>query len=158
MNVRLDPVLESPDGELFEPVIVRYREDRRVQPIFKVFPELKEYHTIDLLVFITGEEFHPLAVDRRIASRPSVEKVMMVRTRRPRTALIVRLAKDEKLEDVWKTIEDVNKASPVYARVERELVLNVEALLLKTAKGTMQRKAMGALYMKELDRLFKKIA
>ena len=84
--------------------------------------------------------------------------MMMVRMRRPRAALIVRLAEDGKLEDIWKTIEDVNKASPVYARVEVELVLVVKEPFLKTAKGTVQKKAISALYKKELDRLFEKIA
>jgi hypothetical protein len=79
---------------------------------------------------------------------------MMVGTRRPKAALIVRLAKGKSVDDIWETVKDVNALSPVYARVERDMLLVVEEEFLMTAKGTVRKKDMVAKYGRELDGLY----
>ena len=79
---------------------------------------------------------------------------MIVGTRRSKASLIVKLSEGARVEDIWATIEEVNKASPVYARVAKDMILVVKEPFLRTAKGTVQKKAMVDLYAKELDALY----
>ncbi|KAJ4363131.1 hypothetical protein N0V83_010251 [Neocucurbitaria cava] len=176
-NIKFIPMSDSADGQLYEAVMVRNKDDEWVQPIFKISSnagekevKLGDLYTQhpqdaqlwkhygradDLLVFITSEKFHPGAAERRITSHPGVEDVMIVGTRRAKASLIVKLGEGVRLDDVWDTIEDVNKASPVYARVAtKDMVLVAKQPFLKTAKGTVQKKAMLDLYAKELDALY----
>ncbi|CAO2652907.1 Nn.00g023180.m01.CDS01 [Neocucurbitaria sp. VM-36] len=175
-NIKFVPVSDSPEGQLYEAVMVRNNDSEWVQPIFKINTEDKEANlgdlytqhpqdaqlwkyygrSDDLLVFITSEKFHPGAAERRIASHPSIVEVMIVGTRRPKASLIVKLSEGAKVEDIRATIEEVNKASPVYARVTKDMILIVKEPFLRTPKGTVQKKAMVDLYAKELDALYSK--
>jgi acyl-coenzyme A synthetase/AMP-(fatty) acid ligase len=177
-NIRLDPVSVTDEGdEICEAVMVRNEEGDYVQPLFTINKDEEEknvgdlfvrhrrdgrlwrHHgrSDDLLTFITTEKFHPAAAERRIGSDPVVEEVMMVGTMRPKAALIVRLVKGERVDDLWETVKKVNALSPVYARVERDMVLVVEEEFLMTAKGTMRKKDMVMKYEKELDGLYGKV-
>ena len=78
----------------------------------------------------------------------------MVGTRRPKASLIVRLEDGKDVHEIWDTVEEVNKSSPVYARVEKEMILAVKEPFPKTAKGTVQKKALLDLYEKKLDALY----
>jgi acyl-coenzyme A synthetase/AMP-(fatty) acid ligase len=179
VNIRLDPVSVTDEGdEICEAVMVRNGEESGyVQPLFTINkheeeknigdlfirhprnPRLWKHHgrSDDLLTFITTEKFHPAAAERCIGSDPAVEEVMMVGTRRPKAALIVRLVKGKSLEDIWETVKEVNALSPVYARVERDMVLVVEEEFLMTAKGTVRKKDMESKYEGDLDRLYRKV-
>ncbi|KAI0582200.1 hypothetical protein TUN199_06351 [Pyrenophora tritici-repentis] len=180
-NLRFDPVSKSTDDTvLYEAVITRndgVEWKGHIQPIFKFFTEAKERRTGDLyaqhpqdaslwlhhgraddmLTFITNENFFPTVAEERVASHAGVVEVMMVGTRRPKAALILRLEPGVKLEDVWKVTEEVNQDSPTYARVEKHMVLVTKEPFLKTPKGTVQKRAMLDLYGKELDDLYEKV-
>jgi hypothetical protein len=82
----------------------------------------------------------------------------MVGTRRPKGALILRLKEGKTMDDAWGVVEEVNETSPVYARVDKDMVLVVEEPFLQTAKGSIQKKAMLDLYQKELDCLYERVA
>ncbi|RYO73516.1 hypothetical protein AA0113_g151 [Alternaria arborescens] len=177
-NIRFDTVSTSTDGTtLYEAVMIRNNgteHDGYVQPIFSIFPDAKERRlgdlftqhprnpeqwkhygrADDLLVFLTNEKFFPTAAEQRIASHSGVAEVVMVGTRRPVASLIVRLEDGVQVSDIWGVVEDVNKDSPVYARVGREMILVVGEPFPKTAKGTVQKKALLEMYEKELDDLY----
>lgn len=179
LNLQFRAVATSVDGEVGEAVIVRDDEKGGVvAPIFFIgkggegmdkekplgdlfvrhprHPELwKHYGRADeLLNFITTEKFHPAAAEKQIAAHTDVEEVMMVGTRRPKAALILRLKEGKKLDDMWGVIEEVNESSPVYAQVGKSMVLVVTEPFLLTAKGSVQKKAMLEKYGKELDGLY----
>jgi acyl-coenzyme A synthetase/AMP-(fatty) acid ligase len=178
LNIRLDFVSSSPEGDIGEAIMVRNDEDGWVQPLFKIYtsdkerslgdlfirhtrhPELWKHHgrVDDLLNFITTEKFHPGVAEQRIGAHPAVEEIMMVGTRRPKSALIVRLLEGSKVDDIWKVIEEVNETSPIYAKVDKDMILIVKEPFLKTAKGSVQKKAMLELYDKQLDELYNNTA
>jgi hypothetical protein len=60
------------------------------------------------------------------------------------------------LDSVWGIVEEVNKDSPVYARVERHMILAVTEPFPRTAKGTVQKKAAIASYESTLDVIYVK--
>jgi hypothetical protein len=176
VNIRLDPVSDSLDGEICEATMVR-NQGEYVQPLFKIYTDDKERsvgdlfirhpknpalwrhcgRSDDLLNFITTEKFHPAAAELRLTSHPCIEEVVMVGTRRPKGALIVRLSTGKTVQDIWNVVEEVNEMSPVYARVSKDMILVVDEPFLSTAKGTIQKKAMVEKYERELDRLYEKV-
>jgi acyl-coenzyme A synthetase/AMP-(fatty) acid ligase len=180
LNIHFDPVSSSADGvTLYEAVMHRNNgeeHDGYVQPIFSIFPDAKErrlgdlfmqhpenpelwkYYgrADDLLVFLTNEKFFPTAAEQKIASHAGVAEVAMVGTRRPKASLIVRLEDGVGLSDIWDVVEEVNKTSPVYARIGQDMILTVSEPFPKTAKGTVQKKTLLDLYEKELDALYER--
>ncbi|KAG9191819.1 hypothetical protein G6011_10553 [Alternaria panax] len=178
LNIQFDPVSSSTDGAtLYEAVMIRNNGtelDGYIQPIFSIFldekerrlgdlftqhpqnPELWKHYgrADDLLVFLTNEKFFPTAAEQRIASHAGVAEVVMVGTRRPRASLVVRLEDGVGVSDIWDVVDDVNKDSPVYARVERQMILVAGEPFPKTAKGTVQKKALLEFYDKELGALY----
>lgn len=169
-NLRFDPINDN----VYEAVIVRNPEWN--QPAFKVFPDLTEYRTgdllqkhptrdglwkyygrtDDLLTFSTAEKFHPTETERRISSHPAVAEALLVGTRRSKASLILRLSDGgtEVSDDIWGLIEDINKDAFEIVKVGRDMIIIVQEEFLKTAKGTVRRTAMGELYEKELDKLY----
>jgi acyl-coenzyme A synthetase/AMP-(fatty) acid ligase len=178
LNIRLDPITSTSEGDVCEATIVRNDEGGWIQPIFKVYTEDKERSLGDLFVrhprhpelwrhcgrsddvlnFITTEKFIPVAAEQAISASPAVEEVIMLGTMRPQSALIIRLKEGAMLDDAWKVIEEVNQTSPVYARVAKDMILVVKEPFLQTAKGSIQKKAMLDLYQKQLDDLYDKTA
>lgn len=169
-NLRFDHAHD----DIYEVVIVRNPEWN--QPAFKVFPDLTEYgpgdllqkhpsrdglwrhygRTDDLLTFSTAEKFHPAETERRISSHPAVAEALLVGTRRPKASLILRLTDGgtEVSDDIWGLVEDINKDMFEYVKVGRDMIIVTQEEFLKTAKGSIRRKAMVELYEKELDKLY----
>jgi len=107
-----------------------------------------------MLVFLNGLKFFPTVAEERIAGHAGVEEAMMVGTRRPKAALILRLGHGVQVEDVWSLVEEVSRDAHLDARVDKHMVLVVEQPFLKTPKGTVKRRDMLDLYAKELDGLY----
>jgi hypothetical protein len=166
LNMRFDPISETPEGTAYEAVLVKNDGvdwDGYVQPLFKVYEGVEEKRlgdlfrqhpndatlwkhygrADDLLVFITNEKFHPAAAEQRLASHPSVAECML---------------DGGKIlsEDVWTLIEEVNRDSPVYARVEKEMVIAVDKPFERTAKGSVQKRQMLELYKEQVDGLYER--
>lgn len=175
LNIRFDAASEGEEGILYEATMVKNEgEGAWVQPIFKVFTDVNEIalgdlftrhphnpekwrhfgRSDDLLNFLTGETFHPGSAERQIAAHPDVAEVMIVGTRRSKASLIVRLNNGANLESVWGVIDEVNKDSPVYARVGKHMILEVTEPFPRTAKGTIRKKDVVSMYERDLNTLY----
>ncbi|KAF2190026.1 acetyl-CoA synthetase-like protein [Zopfia rhizophila CBS 207.26] len=180
MNIQM----QHRGGNIYEAVIKRNGEGYE-QPIFKLFPELNEYpsgdlfvakqgadslwryhgRSDDMLVFASGEKFHPVDVEKLLVRHPDIEEAIIVETGRPQAALLIQVSPKisgsyaEALESVWPVIEKMNDLSPMCAKVSRKHVLFVNSTkpVMRTAKGTVQRKATVKLYEEELDRLYEEL-
>lgn len=174
-HIRFDAVSEAKEGTLYEAIMVRNQgEGAYVQPIFRIFPDVNEItlgdmftrhphnpkqwkhagRADDLLNFLTSETFHPGNAERRITAHSGVAEAVIVGTRRPKASLIIRLNNETVLDKVWEVIDEINKDSPVYARVGRHMILTVTEPFPRTAKGTIQKKATIDLYKTQLDALY----
>lgn len=175
-NTYLDIISDSAEGPVGEAVIKRNLDSGWVQPVFKMYPQDTERRLGDLFVthplhpdlwkfvgraderldFTTTRMVHPHRTEKRIAENPAVLEVMMVGTRRPRAALIVRLAEGKGLDDVWGSVEEVNKDVEVDARVKRDMILIVREPFLLTGKGSVQKKGMLEKYEREIEELYER--
>jgi acyl-CoA synthetase (AMP-forming)/AMP-acid ligase II len=175
LHIRFDKVSEARYNTLHEAIMIKNQgEGAWVQPIFKIFVDVNEIplgdlftqhphdpnkwkhagRADDLLNFLTGETFHPGNAERRITEHPGIAEAAIVGTRRPKASLIVRLNTGTMLDNVWGLIDEINKDSPVYARVQRNMILAVTEPFPRTAKGTVQKTAVIDLYSKQLDALY----
>ncbi|KAG6993745.1 abhydrolase domain-containing protein mpaH [Physcia stellaris] len=187
-SMRLD--FRHRSDNLYEACIMRSTRPEEEQPVFKIFPGIQEfkcgdlfsphptepqlwkYHgrVDDLLIFASGEVFHPASVEKHISQHPDVEGVLLVGTRRPQAALIVAMNTGETVEStdgqstairkLWPTIEESNQICPTYARITTEHILFARSQkpMVKTGKGAIQRAATISLYDEELDHLFARAA
>ena len=145
------------DG-LFEGCIQKNSNLGYEQPIFKVFPVLREYKTGDLFsphpsdtqlweyrgraddmqIFSSGEKYHPTAVEQRIAQHPDVQEVLLVGTRRIQAALLLEMRANittetseqqvKIIEKVWPIVEEANQMCPAYAKVTKNHILFINPL------------------------------
>ncbi|KAL5041190.1 hypothetical protein BDW71DRAFT_212375 [Aspergillus fruticulosus] len=103
----------------YEAVIVRNASLDDIQPIFTVFPHLKEYRSGDLFsphpsipqlwvyrgraddcfVLVTGSNINPLAMEAHVVAHPEVKGALMIGQRRPRPGLIIELEDDIQAEE-----------------------------------------------------------
>lgn len=180
-SIHFDPVYTSESGHtVFEAIMKRNNGkdwDGYVQPWFKLYPDSSEKRlgdlfiqhpsdttlykhygrADDLLVFLTNEKFYPTVAEQRIAGFPEVAEALLVGTRRPKAALVLRLEDGGIVDDaLWGKIEEVNGSSPVYARVQRNMVLLVQEPFLRTAKGSVRKVDMARMYERELDSLYRR--
>jgi hypothetical protein len=175
LNIRFDPVSADEHGTFYEAVLVKNEgAGAWVQPLFKIFTDVHEKslgdlftrhphdpekwkhagRSDDLLVFLSSETFHPGFAERRITVHPGVAEALIVGTRRPRAALLVRLNEGADVGEVEKLVEDVTRDYPLYARIERHMILAVTEPFPKTAKGSIQKKATLGFFEERLDALY----
>lgn len=171
--------------QLYEAVIKRSPVHEEEQPVSKIFPNLQEYSSGDLftphpsesnlwrhygraddmLVFASGEKFHPATVESYIGQHPEVEHALVIGTQRQKAVLLLAMRADvplnspgeqnEAIARLWPTIMESNETCPVYAQLTKDHIIFVhpEKLMVKTAKGTIQRSATQDLYKEELNQL-----
>ncbi|PQE27512.1 thioester reductase domain-containing protein [Rutstroemia sp. NJR-2017a BBW] len=131
-------------------------------------PDLWKYQgrTDDILVLSTGSNINPLVMEGVLLTYPKVISAPLVGAGRPETAWLIEacdppqnLEDSEALvEELWSTIEKANDEAHtrIEAKVRRSNIIFVtkEKPMLRTAKGTIQRKATISAYRKELDILY----
>lgn len=155
-------------GDLFSPT----NDDKDTSPsaIAQTSPEhqLWQYRgrADDMQVFLSGEKYHPVSVEKRIVSGCSdVHEVLLVGTRRPQAALLVEMKpgaepqtneqRVEAIARIWPAVEHANRLCPAYAVIRRERIMFTDSRsMARTAKGTVSRPATVQLYEQELDALF----
>lgn len=191
--------LEQRSADHYGTVLERSSEDSGyLQPIFTLFQQLEKYETDDLwtahsaelglwqhagraddmLVFASGEVYHPTAVENHIATHPDVQGALIAGTQRPQAALLLEMdssstlsgfAEDPKeqqqvqtiMEKIWPIIAEANEMCPVYAQVTKQHVLLIDPkkkALPRTVKGSVRRHVAIQSYREELDRLFENAA
>jgi acyl-coenzyme A synthetase/AMP-(fatty) acid ligase len=174
--------MQDRGGQVFEAVVKRNKDAENEmwdQPVFKILtstdsqefatgdlfvPHPKvEHHwryfgrNDDMLVFKSGEKFHPVGVEQFLTKKEGIQEVLIVGTGRSQAVLLVKLIDGFALGDIWGHIEEGNQMCLIYARVERNRVLTLGdgKTMLRTGKGAVQRKGTEDLYKKELDDLDK---
>ncbi|KAM0482540.1 hypothetical protein ACHAPX_003059 [Trichoderma viride] len=167
---------------LYELVFVRRKELAATQTIFLTFPDLDLYETKDLysrhptfpelykyetrkddlVVMATGEKFNPAAAEFQLAHHPSLAAVYIAGQGRFQTAALLNPAQDQSevsddeiLEEVWPTIETINKTLPAFAQLHRNFIRIVRTPFPRTPKGTVARYGIDKIYTKELEDIYK---
>ncbi|MCJ1390498.1 hypothetical protein MMC18_003358 [Xylographa bjoerkii] len=183
-NVAEQPLSRFPISLLCNPDI------EMEQPIFKVFPNLQRFSSGDLFspqasnaelwqyrgrsddlqVFSSGEKYHPVAVEQRLASNADVVEGLLVGMRRSQAALLLEMKPDaplgtpEECEEtvlrLWPLVKEVNRMCPTYAKITGDLILFLSPArpMARSAKGTVQRSVTVAMYEQELEKLYAEAA
>ncbi len=154
---------EFDSGDLFSPQTLPGQE------------HLWEYRgrSDDLQVFFTGEKYHPIEVERLIAAQcPNiVQEVLYVGSGHKQAALIIEPKaalsatsdivssneksragmKTELIERVWPVVQKANDMLPLYAKIDKSriVITDPETPMIRTAKGSIQRKATAQAYERE---------
>lgn len=165
--------------EEFEAVIVRNSDPEAEQCVFKVFPNISEYHTSDLyvphpttpglwlyrgrsddiIVFLTGEKTNPISMEASIAEHPEVLSVLVIGTLRFQAALLVELLTTEErspsqraeiLERLWPIIQRANQDCPRHAQIKKSHVM------FTTPDKPLQRSGKGTVQRKPTLELYTK--
>lgn len=142
-------------GQLFELFIVRSEASKvpGIQPVFELFPDLKEFPTKDLyvrhpdkpdhwrcigrnddvLVLSNGEKLNPVDTEGRIANtHPLVTGALVVGQGRFAPGLLLEIrgldASDPKqrsrlIEEIWPIVEQANRHAPGHGRLSKELII-----------------------------------
>lgn len=168
------------DG-LYELIIRRDQNLELFQGVFYTFPELSEYPMKDLfskhptkpdlwlyegraddvIVFSNGEKFNPVRMEKIISTHPAVKSALVVGHGRSQSALLVELV-DGQLSQyggstdlIWPVVQEANARSSAQGRLAKDLVMYTvpQKPMLKTSKGTVQRKKTTYLYREETNGL-----
>ncbi|KAJ8112587.1 hypothetical protein OPT61_g5072 [Boeremia exigua] len=177
LNIRFDAISNGDDGTLYQAIVVKNEGELAwIQPIFKIFTDVKEIgmgdmfvrhphdpnkwkyagRTDDMLTFLIGGKFYPGAAERQITAHPGVLGAMIVGTRRPRASLILHLKDGTDLESVWEVIEKANQNAPMYARIARHMIVTTTQPFPRTGKGTVQRAGTLKMFADQIEALYKK--
>ena len=171
-------------SDLYEAVIVRSEEYQMYQPIWHVFPDLKEYRTSelyskhpekpdlwmyrgrkdDIIVFVNGEKLNPVTMEDHVCGHPLVKSALVTGEGRFQAALLVEplhplkttAERAELLADIWPLIEKGNEANPRHGKISKGHVLftKPEAPMLRAGKGTVQRRLTMAAYATEIEKVY----
>ncbi|KAL6714200.1 hypothetical protein ACLMJK_008695 [Lecanora helva] len=170
------------DGDLYEPCVKRREKEQPVftlypdretfctGDLFTPHPSRPESWTYsgrkdDIIVFLTGEKTNPTSMEERISSHEEVRSALIVGAQRFQAAVLVELTVTEILstaeqadviERLWPIIQEANKQCPRHAQVDKEHILLVspEKPMLRSGKGTVQRRPTLVLYAEEIDALY----
>lgn len=171
------------DG-LYEHYIVRNREFDIFQGVFSTFPSIDEYSMKDLyekhpmkadlwrfrgrlddiIVFLNAEKLNPVDMEGIIASHPAIQSAIVGGHGKSQSCLLLEpvscplTVEDQAklLNEIWPTIERANQDCPSYGRIMKDFILftTSEKPVLRTGKGTAQRKMTLDLYENEIARLY----
>ena len=137
---------------LFEAIIIRNPVFEDEQPIFKLFPDLREYPTRDLwvphpfkeglwtysgraddiIVFKPGYMCDPIPMEQLVSRHPQVQAALMIGTGRSQPAMIIERTLDHDLpqaeeqeltEALWPIIEEANQKYKLGTRVSRSHIM-----------------------------------
>ena len=119
----------------------------------------------DIIVFLTGEKTNPTSMEERISCHEEVRTALIAGTQRFQAALLVELIitnalstseQADVIERLWPTVQEANKQCPKHARIDKEhiLIVSPDKPMLRSGKGTVQRRPTLAMYAEELDTLY----
>lgn len=119
----------------------------------------------DIIVFLNGKKTNPVSFEHEVARHPEIRSALVVGEQREEASVIIELNDTrpmspeeviQKIERIWPTIQEANTRCPAHAKVAKSRILIVDPKMpiLRTSKGTMQRKATLNLYADKLDSLY----
>ena len=121
----------------------------------------------DIIVFLNGEKTNPISMEQYIVTNSrDVNAALVVGAQRFQAALLIEPAKSDQklpsaeraklLEQIWPTIEKANRDAPSHARIIKSHVIftRPEKPMLRTGKGTIQRRGTLKLYDNEIESLY----
>jgi thioester reductase-like protein len=169
--------------DLYELVIPRVEDSRRMHGIFHTFPTLKEYRSKDLyvrhpeiptlwqyrgrlddvIVLSNGEKLNPVTFEKVVEGHPSVHRALVIGQGRFQTCLLIEPAIDVTSGDerdfvdmIWPLVQTANKTVPNYGQVLKNMIRLASAAkpFKLTPKGTTQRHAVNADYAEEIEAIY----
>ena len=120
----------------------------------------------DIIVFLTGEKTNPITMEQYILARSSeINGVLVAGSLRFQASLLIEPSsrKDmspteraQLINRLWPFIEEANKDCPAHAKISKSHILftNPKKPMVRTPKGTVQRRGTLEAYSKELDDLY----
>ncbi|KAJ5435765.1 Male sterility NAD-binding [Penicillium cf. griseofulvum] len=168
---------------IFEMVIPRQENSRDFKGIFHTYPDINVYPTNDLytphptnprlwkfhgrkddvIVLSNGEKFNPVGMETIIEGHPLVGNAVVVGESRFQAGLLIEpsqreLEMDERtfVEEIWPTVQVANQAVAAHGRVMKNKICFAVKMkpFKKTAKGSVQRRAVLRDYEKEIDVMY----
>ena len=174
--------LSDATEQLFHLVIVRKPGQEEVQPVFKLLPRFEEFPTGDLfrphptrsglwrfegragdtIMFKFGNLCNPARMENLVSSLPFVCAALMAGTGRSQPLLLIELVDPEHAvitsawDEIWAAVDQANQEYQLGARVAKTHILLTDPAkpILRTAKGSLQKKATLAAYAEEIDKLY----
>jgi len=169
-----------PIGDKFEAVVVRNSDKEYEQPVFKVFPDLQEFHTKDLfsphptkaglwifqgraddiIILTNGQMCDPKIMEHAVAGHPQIRGAVMLGTGKDFPVLLVELVPGTEeagiLEMLWPIIEEANQFYRTNSGISKSAVLFLDHArpLPRAAKGSVQRGPALKLYQQKLDQIW----
>ena len=136
----------------YEAVLLRNPDFEEEQPVFKMFPQVKEWSTKDIfspdtsregfwiyqgrvddrIILNNGQTVNPVGYEQRISNSPLVAQAIMHGTGRPQVALIIELLPQQQcverehqafVEQLWGAINECNELFPPQASVNQSHVI-----------------------------------
>ncbi|KAL8715439.1 MAG: hypothetical protein Q9220_000773 [cf. Caloplaca sp. 1 TL-2023] len=171
-------------NDLYEAVVVRSKKCEMYQPVWHIFPDLREYHTKDLyskhpiksslwrysgrtddiIVFVNGEKFNPVTFEDLVCSHPLLNSVIVIGEGRFQAALLVEpkeplrsmVERAHLTEKIWPLIQKANRESSAHCRVSKSHIFFTapEKPMMRASKGTVQRRLTLSAYSEEIDSLY----
>jgi thioester reductase-like protein/acyl-CoA synthetase (AMP-forming)/AMP-acid ligase II len=166
-------------------LVIKNQGDRRIKGIFHTFPDLEEWRTKDLfaphpqkhglwtyqgrrddlIVLSNGEKFNPVGFEKAVESHPLVRGAVVAGEARFQLVILLELDWESLpdnvdstslIEDLWPTIEEINKQNPSHGRVWKNMILLAarEKPFVRAAKGSIIRKRTTNEYAAEIDALY----
>ncbi|KAH6999173.1 hypothetical protein BKA56DRAFT_469848 [Ilyonectria sp. MPI-CAGE-AT-0026] len=169
--------------DLFELVFAKKEGLAPTQPVFVTFPDLDIWETKDLysrhptamdlwkyemrrddlIILSNGEKFNPLAAEGRLISHPWISTAFITGRGRFQAATLlypdgnnINESDSSIVDNVWPTIEDVNKSLPAFAQIHRDFVKIVRTPFPRTPKGTLARNETEKLFSKEIEDIYER--
>lgn len=121
----------------------------------------------DVIVFATGQNFSPVHVEEIISGESAISAVLVLGKGRSQSGILVEavppptndLERDNLLNEIWESVNVANNFIPTESlKIRREMVIftSVSKPMLRTGKGTVQRKATVDLYAPEINALYER--
>ncbi|KAF8840152.1 acetyl-CoA synthetase-like protein [Paxillus ammoniavirescens] len=122
----------------------------------------------DVITLASGEKTVPAPMEAAVASSPLVKGAIMFGRERnqvgiliePQPEYIVDIMDDKAVAEfrnkIWPVIEEANMTAPAFSRIFKEMILiaSKSKPILRTHKGTLQKKATVKVYETEIDALY----
>lgn len=170
-----------PESDLYEAVLHRLPDPNLAwaRPIFKIFPDHKEWRMGDLfercpdegfenlwmfqgrvddmMVMHNGLKVNPLHVENKLRMHPALKGCVVIGNGYTHCGLLLEpnnheLSKEDLVDLVWPKVEEANGAVPQHAWIQKHLIVvaTSEKPLPRAAKGTIIRKLSIKSYEKEI--------